>query len=108
MKSLFLFIFVLILFQGCSSKKYYTPQEGSIYIDNIDLNNISGKRTFIGFVGTFCPHCRDEVPVLDKFYRDYKDQVNMQLINTDGKKFIGDYKNIKQLVHENEVLEIED
>jgi hypothetical protein len=23
-------------------------------------------------------------------------------------KFIGDYKNIKQLVHENEVLEIED
>lgn len=58
---------------------------------NIDLNNISGKRTFIGFVGTFCPHCRDEVPVLDKFYRDYKDQVNMQLINTDGKKFIGDY-----------------
>lgn len=58
---------------------------------NIDLNNISGKRTFIGFVGTFCPHCREEIPVLDKFYRDYKDQVNMQLITTDGKKFVGDY-----------------
>ncbi|MGE4443766.1 MAG: peptidylprolyl isomerase [Candidatus Altimarinota bacterium] len=58
---------------------------------NIDLNNITGKRTFIGFVGTFCPHCQAEVPVLDKFYREYKDQVNMQLINTDGKKFIGDY-----------------
>lgn len=58
---------------------------------NIDLNNISGKRTFIGFVGTFCPHCKEEVPVLDTFYRDYKGQVNMQLINTDGKKFVGDF-----------------
>jgi hypothetical protein len=31
MKSLFLLIFALFLFQGCSSKKYYAPKESSIF-----------------------------------------------------------------------------
>ena len=32
MKSLFLYIFILFLFQGCSSKQYYTPEESSIFV----------------------------------------------------------------------------
>lgn len=57
---------------------------------NIDLSNIS-KKTYIWFVATWCPHCQEEVPVLDEFYRDHKSEVNMQLLVSDGKKFSWDY-----------------
>lgn len=58
---------------------------------NIDLNNITGKRTFLWFVATWCPHCQEEVPILDQFYRQYKGAINMQLYNQDRKKFNWDY-----------------
>lgn len=58
---------------------------------NIDLSQNNGNKTFVWFVATWCPHCNAEVPVLDSFYKKYKDQVNMQLINTDKKYFNGDF-----------------
>lgn len=56
---------------------------------NIDLTAKNGKFTYVGFVASWCPHCKAEVPVLDKFYRQYKSEVNMQLINIDKNKFKG-------------------
>lgn len=59
---------------------------------NIDINTTNNnKKTFVWFVATWCPHCKDEIPILDDFYRKYKWQVNMQMINTDWKKFIWNY-----------------
>ena len=64
--------------------------------DSIENNNsinqeMSWKRWYIWFVSTSCPHCQAEVPNLDKFYRQYKDQVNMILYVQDKKKFDWDY-----------------
>lgn len=58
---------------------------------NIDLTAQTDKKTFVWFVATWCPHCNSEVPVLNEFYNDYKDYVNMQLIVTDKKYFRGNF-----------------
>jgi len=58
---------------------------------NIDLNNISWKKTYLWFVATWCPYCKDEMPILEEFYKKYKWQVNMQMIIIDGKKFFWNY-----------------
>jgi len=42
-------------------------------------------------VATWCPHCKDEMPIYDEFYKANKDKVNMQIIVTDGKTFPGNY-----------------
>gem|GEM_PF-1715065 len=48
-------------------------------------------------MSTTCPHCNNEIPILDKFYRTYKDDVTMQVIvvnaESNGKtKFPGNYQ----------------
>lgn len=55
-----------------------------------NLNNTPMKK-YVWFVSTTCPHCRDEMPILDKFYKDYSDKVTMQMIVVDGKKFPWNY-----------------
>lgn len=54
---------------------------------NIDLSQPNGKNTFVGFVATWCPHCKEELPIYQKFYDAHKTEVNMQLFVTDGKQF---------------------
>ncbi len=58
---------------------------------NIDIMEKNGKKTFVWFVATWCPHCNSEVPVLNEFYNDYKDFTNMQLIVSDKKYFNGNF-----------------
>lgn len=83
MKKILILLSLSLILLSCGKQVESDP--------NIDLNNIAGKRTYLWFAATWCPHCRDGMWVLDKFYRQYKDQVNMQLIVTDGKKFPGNY-----------------
>ena len=85
MKKILLMIVLLFTLASCGTKTISDP--------NVDLKETitNGKKTYVWFVATWCPYCKEEVPVLDKFYREYKDQVNMQLINTDWKKFNWDF-----------------
>jgi len=58
---------------------------------------VTGKKKLIALMSTTCPHCNNEIPVLDKFYRAYKDDVTMQVIvvnaDSNGKsKFAGNYQ----------------
>ena len=53
---------------------------------NIDLKKDLDKKTFVWFVASWCPHCKEEMPVYEEFYKENKTKVNMQLINIDGKK----------------------
>lgn len=77
-------LFAVFWLTSCWTKTQSDP--------NIDIQKVTTnwKKTYVWFVATWCPYCKAEVPVLDKFYRDFKDQVNMQLINTDQKKFSWD------------------
>jgi len=42
---------------------------------------------FIGFVASWCPHCQEEVPNLQKFYSEYSGKVNMEINVVDRKPF---------------------
>lgn len=77
LKKLWLFLALLTL-ASCSK---VTPDA------NIDLSQPNGKNTFVGFVATWCPHCKEELPIYQKFYDAHKTEVNMQLFVTDGKQF---------------------
>ena len=39
------------------------------------LSDYRGKVVIVQFLGTYCPPCRAEMPVLDQIYRDYKGKV---------------------------------
>lgn len=82
-KKLLLILWFALLLTACAKESPSDP--------NIDLNATNWKKTLVWFVATWCPHCQEEVPVLDKFYREHKNNVNMQLMVTDWKKFTWDY-----------------
>lgn len=46
------------------------PQVGG---GTIDLTTFRGKPVWVNFMGTYCPPCRDEFPVMNRFYTQYSD-----------------------------------
>lgn len=94
MKKILILLFLSLILFSCSNEvknEVKKDQEIKKPDQNIDLNAKTGKRTFLSFVATWCPYCQKEMPVYDKFYRDYKDKVNMQIVVLDWKKFPEDY-----------------
>lgn len=50
----------------------------------IDLSDYSGKPTVVVFWASWCPHCQNELPVLQKLYTDLKDKgVNVVGVSAD-------------------------
>ena len=80
-KKLSIIVFSLFLLASCVK----TPDS------NLNYNELWWKKTYLWFVWTYCPYCRDDMPTLQKFYDKYKEQVNMQLIVLDQKIFPGWY-----------------
>lgn len=86
MKKIFLILLLTFTVFSCGKT---TPAVESD--PNVNLSETTDKRTYVWFVATWCPHCKDEMPVLEDFYKKYKAEVRMQMIVTDGKKFEWDY-----------------
>ncbi|HEV8488619.1 MAG TPA: redoxin domain-containing protein [Candidatus Limnocylindrales bacterium] len=47
------------------------PQVGG---GTIDLTMVRGKPVWVNFMGTYCPPCRDEFPLMNGFYARYAEQ----------------------------------
>lgn len=66
----------------------------------VELYQNDGKPTVINFWATWCPPCKEEMPILQKAYDQYKDQVRFLLVNEtaqekdpdDVKKYIDQHK----------------
>jgi thiol-disulfide isomerase/thioredoxin len=41
--------------------------------DTIDLSKLKGKPVWVNFMGTYCPPCRDEFPIMSGFQARYAD-----------------------------------
>ncbi|MFP4698525.1 MAG: TlpA family protein disulfide reductase, partial [Eubacteriales bacterium] len=49
--------------------------------NNITLSDYKGKFVFINFWGTWCPYCVDEMPLLQKTYDEYKEDIEIIAVN---------------------------
>ena len=50
----------------------------------ISSSDFKGKPTVIMEWASWCPHCQKTIPVMDKLYRKYKDEVEFVFINATG------------------------
>lgn len=114
MKRYWLFVLSIVLFSlaGCNmpsqtnNKKWNeaTKQEVKAQttwaVSKVEKNTLDKKLKwngdkFIWFVATWCPHCQEAVPGLEKFYTQYSWEVNME-INVINKKPFPWVKNLPE------------
>jgi len=65
----------------------------------IALSDFRGKPVLITFWATWCASCKEEIPFLEKFSIEKKDQLAVLLIAIDGER----KKTVQKIVNENKV-----
>lgn len=66
--------------------------------NDIKLSSLKGKAVIINFWATWCYPCREEIPDLEKSYKENKDKglvilgINIKEDNSKVSKFVKDYK----------------
>lgn len=63
---------------------------------SFDLNQQRGKIVLVHFWATWCPDCREEMLVLDAFYRHHGDKVEVMALSIDPPRALGKVKEIMQ------------
>jgi len=66
--------------------------DGRIYT----LGNFTGKVTLVEFMATWCPHCKNMIPVIKQVYSEFKDKINIVFIGPDASDNLNtlrEYKN---------------
>ncbi len=94
-----IFLLTLMLLSGCDSST--TESQSSVSADaaenvapdftltdmdgqKVSLSQFRGQVVVLNFWATWCPPCREEMPSMEKLYRDYKDKgLVMLAVNVD-------------------------
>ncbi|PLR85718.1 redoxin domain-containing protein [Bacillus sp. V33-4] len=53
--------------------------------EKVQLSDYKGKKVMLNFWATWCPPCKAEMPAMEQFYRDMKDEVAVLAVNIDPK-----------------------
>ena len=94
MKKIILVMSLLLLFvASCgSSKEFNVDVDGKGKVPNFELKDLQGKTTESGKImnngkktlfivaAEWCPHCKEEMPEIQKFYDANKDKVNVIVV----------------------------
>ena len=90
-KIVFLISMVALFLIGCE-KEFYVDQNPGAKVSAFNLENFdgkkvsskklmdNGKKTLFVVAAEWCPHCKAELPEVQKFYNKYKDKVNVVVV----------------------------
>ncbi|PLR78576.1 alkyl hydroperoxide reductase [Bacillus sp. V3-13] len=51
--------------------------------ETVKLSDFKGKKVMLNFWATWCPPCKAEMPAMEKFYQQMKDEVAVLAVNID-------------------------
>ena len=68
----------------------------------------NGKPTLLVFAAEWCPHCRTELPEVQKFYEENKDRVNVVVIFTSKKTTLANTKKELERKHNESIEDYEE
>ncbi|CAN7389349.1 peroxiredoxin family protein [Rossellomorea sp. LjRoot5] len=59
---------------------------------SITLTELKGKKVIVNFWATWCPPCKEEMPVMQEFYTKYGKDVELLAINIDPQYNVKEYQ----------------
>ena len=92
MKKIVLFLSMLLLFNISFGNEFHIEKELNVDMPTFVLKDLdgkttesknifkNGKKTLFILAAEWCPHCRAELPEVQKFYEKYKDKVNVVVV----------------------------
>lgn len=51
----------------------------------VTLSELKGEKVMLNFWASWCPPCREEMPEMQEFYEEYKDEINIIAVNYNEK-----------------------
>ena len=93
---------LLLLFVVSCGKEFSVDVEGKGNVPKFELKELNsgktvnsekimnnGKKTLIVVAAEWCPHCKEELPEVQKFYDANKDKVNVVVVFTNSQTNLG-------------------
>ena len=92
MKKIVLFLSMLLLFNISFGNEFHIEKKLNVDMPTFVLKDLdgkttesknifkNGKKTLFILAAEWCPHCRVELPEVQKFYEKYKDKVNVVVV----------------------------
>ena len=92
MKKIVLFLSMLLLFNISFGNEFHIEKKLNVGMPTFVLKDLdgkttesknifkNGKKTLFILAAEWCPHCRAELPEVQKFYEKYKDKVNVAVV----------------------------
>lgn len=92
MKKIVLFLSMLLLFNISFGNEFHIEKRLNVDMPTFVLKDLDGKtteskkifknskKTLFILAAEWCPHCRAELPEVQKFYEKYKDKVNVVVV----------------------------
>ena len=92
MKKIVLFLSMLLLFNISFGNEFHIEKKLNVDMPTFVLKDLdgktteskkifkNGKKTLFILAAEWCPHCKAELPEVQKFYEKYKDKVNVVVV----------------------------
>lgn len=102
MKKIILMMSLLLLFVASCGKEFSVDVDGKGKVPKFELKELNsnktvdsekimnnGKKTLMIVAAEWCPHCKEELPEVQKFYDANKDKVNVVVVFTNNQSSLG-------------------
>ncbi len=74
--------------------------QSTLGAQSLDISDLQGKPVVVNFWAGLCPPCRAELPELQEFYEDFKDQVTLVGVDIGQFTGLGNQQDARDLLRE--------